>query len=430
MQADAGFVEHIEHAGEPRADLTGEANALAFPARQGAGGAPEAEIVQAYIIEEFQPVIDLFQDAAGDFLRLVGERILDTVEPVPRLADREDRDIGNVESGHLHGQGFRFQPLATTGRAGLGGLELGDLVAHPGAVGFAIAPFQVRDHPLEGLGDLVAAHAVIIDEVDLFLARAMEDDVMDFRGELVPGLFQVEAVMGRERLQGLGLIGRGGARPGRNGAVHQVEVAVGHDKVDIHLGLGAEAIAGRAGAEGIVEREQARLDLGNGEPAFRAGEIGAVGDATRAGFALGQISELGHGDTVCQLQRCLEALRQALFRALAHDHAVDHDVHVVLVFLVERGRGFQVVKLAVHLHPLEAFLEQLGELLAVFPLAAAHDGREQVKPRAVLQAKGAVDHLRDGLALDRQACGGRIGDADARPQKAHIVIDLRHRADG
>ena len=35
-----------------------------------------------------------------------------------------------------------------------------------------------------------------------------------------------------------------------------------------------------------------------------------------------------------------------------------------------------------------------------------------------------------GLRLDRQAGGGRIGDADARPQQAHVVVDLGDRGDG
>ena len=38
MQADRRLVEHVEHAGEARADLRGEANALAFAAGQGSRG--------------------------------------------------------------------------------------------------------------------------------------------------------------------------------------------------------------------------------------------------------------------------------------------------------------------------------------------------------------------------------------------------------
>ena len=37
--------------------------------------------------------------------------------------------------------------------------------------------------------------------------------------------------------------------------------------------LDAEAVADRTGAERVVEREQPRLDLGNGEAGHRAGEL-------------------------------------------------------------------------------------------------------------------------------------------------------------
>ena len=62
-----------------------------------------------------------------------------------------------------------------------------------------------------------------------------------------------------------------------------------------------------------------------------------------------------------------------------------------------------------------SFEKDLGKLLAVLALAPAHGRREQVEARALGQRQHAVDHLRHGLALDRQAGGGRIGHADARP---------------
>ena len=70
MQADRGFVEHVEHAGQARADLRGEADALAFAARQRARGARQRQIVEADIDEEPQPVADLLEDAAGDLVAL------------------------------------------------------------------------------------------------------------------------------------------------------------------------------------------------------------------------------------------------------------------------------------------------------------------------------------------------------------------------
>jgi hypothetical protein len=78
----------------------------------------------------------------------------------------------------------------------------------------------------------------------------------------------------------------------------------------------------------------------------------------------------------------------------------------MLELLVERRRLGDLVEDAVDLDPLKALLLQLGQFLAVFALAPAHDRRQEVKPRAFLQRQHPVDHLRHGLALDRQA-GGR-----------------------
>ncbi|MNQ77095.1 hypothetical protein D3C85_919520 [compost metagenome] len=101
----------------------------------------------------------------------------------------------------------------------------------------------------------------------------------------------------------------------------------------------------------------------------------------------------------------------------------------MLELLVERGGVFDGVEFAVDLQPLEAVALPLGHLLLVLALAAANDGGQQQDALAVGQGGQLVDHLADGLALDRQAGGGRIGDADARPQQAHVVMDFRDRAD-
>ena len=59
VQADAGLVEHVHHAGEARADLRGQADALGFAAAQSFGAAVQAQVVQADIVEELQAQTDL-----------------------------------------------------------------------------------------------------------------------------------------------------------------------------------------------------------------------------------------------------------------------------------------------------------------------------------------------------------------------------------
>ena len=70
MQPDRRLVQHVEHAGQARADLRGEADALALAARERSAGAGEGEVVEADIVQEVQPLADLFQDALGDLVLL------------------------------------------------------------------------------------------------------------------------------------------------------------------------------------------------------------------------------------------------------------------------------------------------------------------------------------------------------------------------
>ncbi len=80
VEADAGLVEHVEHAGEAGADLAGEADALALAAGERARGAVEVEIVEADIVEEAEPLVDLLEDGAGDLVLLRGELLVRGVE--------------------------------------------------------------------------------------------------------------------------------------------------------------------------------------------------------------------------------------------------------------------------------------------------------------------------------------------------------------
>jgi ABC-type nitrate/sulfonate/bicarbonate transport system substrate-binding protein len=66
VQADRRLVEHVEHARQARADLAGQADALALAARQRAEARSRRQVGQADIVEEAQPLVDLLQDARGD----------------------------------------------------------------------------------------------------------------------------------------------------------------------------------------------------------------------------------------------------------------------------------------------------------------------------------------------------------------------------
>jgi hypothetical protein len=99
-------------------------------------------------------------------------------------------------------------------------------------------------------------------------------------------------------------------------------------------------------------------------------------------------------------------------------------------FLSSVGGSSSSWNCAVDLDALEALLAQFQEFLAVFALAVAHDGGEQIGARALRHRHHAVDHVLHLLRLDRQAGGGAVGGADAGEQQPHVVVDFGHRADG
>ena len=83
MQADRRLVEHVQHAGQVRADLRREADALSFAARERCRAAAEREIADADVVKETEPLLDLAQDALGDDRFAIGE--CKAVENLARL---------------------------------------------------------------------------------------------------------------------------------------------------------------------------------------------------------------------------------------------------------------------------------------------------------------------------------------------------------
>ncbi len=87
VQADGWLVQHVEHAGQPGADLRGKPDALAFAARQRAGIAGERQIIETDIVEEAQALADFLEDARGDFVLLARELPRQRREPIVCRAD-------------------------------------------------------------------------------------------------------------------------------------------------------------------------------------------------------------------------------------------------------------------------------------------------------------------------------------------------------
>ena len=177
VQADRGLVQHIEHAGQARADLRGQADALAFAAGQGAGGARQGQVIQADIEQERQPLADLLQHPRGDLVLLRVERLRHGLEPFAGAAHRQLRDLADMLAADLDAQRLRLEAIAVAGFAGNVGEILAEFLARPFALGLAIAAVEIGDDAFERLLGVVGAHAVFIGELDLVLAGAVQDGV-------------------------------------------------------------------------------------------------------------------------------------------------------------------------------------------------------------------------------------------------------------
>ena len=213
-----------------------------------------------------------------------------------------------------------------------------------------------------------------------------------------------------ERLERLAVIGRRSTcAQGAMAPRFRVALSSGTTRAASMQHLVPEAVAGRAGAERVVEREQPRLDLGDGEARDRAGELLREDDALAARRSPSVSS--AHSTMAMPSARSSAVSRNSARRApmSGADHdAVDHHVDVVLELLVERRRVVDLVELAVDLHALEALLLQARRS----PCGTRPCGRARPAPAGRAASSRAapstpVDHLADTvwLSIGRPVAG-------------------------
>ncbi len=94
VQADRGFVEHVHDAGQPRADLRGQPDALRLAAGKRFGRTVERQVVEPDVDQEGQPRGDFLEDLFADLGLLPGQG--QQVEKVAAVDQREAADVGNV----------------------------------------------------------------------------------------------------------------------------------------------------------------------------------------------------------------------------------------------------------------------------------------------------------------------------------------------
>ena len=424
VQADRRLVEDVEHADELRADLRREPQALRLAARERRARAVEVEVADADVVEERQPLADLLDDA----LRRSAARSRSArgrSRNSQRARDRELRELVDVLLADGDREHLGLEPRALADRARPERHVLLDALALRRRVRLAVAALERRDDPLEVDHVRAApAHPVAVLDVDLVAVGAVEEVVLLLLGQLLPRDVGRDLVAVGDRLDHR-LVEPGAAdRPRHERAVVDRERRVGHEQVRVDLLLRAEAGAARARAVRRVEREDARLELGQRDAVLRAGEVLAVRRALRP-------CRRGRSTTSpsASCARGLDRLRQPRAQVLLHHEPVDDDLDRVLELLVERRRLVERVLLAVDLDAREALVAKLLEALPVLALAVAHDRRVDREARALGQREDLLDDRVDRLAGDRPAADGAVRPAHARVEQAQVVVDLGHGAD-
>jgi len=197
-----------------------------------------------------------------------------------------------------------------------------------------------------------------------------------------------------------------------------------HHQPRVEILLHPQAVAGRASALGVVEGEDARLQLAQRIAAMGAGVF--VGEQQAA---VGVVHRHDARHAVGEFQRGFKGFRQADGQIGAHLEAVDHRLDGVLPAQFQLGRIVQFIDLAVDAGADEAPVAQVVQHLRMLALARADHGRQQ-HPAAVRRlAHDLIDHLADGLRLQRHAMFRAARRPDPGIEQPQVVMDFGDGAD-
>ena len=434
VQPDARLVEHVQHARQLGADLGRQADPLRLAARERPRGAVQRQVVQADVQQEVQPLADLLDDGRAD-----GALAALQVEVLEPLAERAEIHLHEVGDGRVALVRPRIADTVAQ-RLGLEAPAVAHLARAEAHERFAPRPLRLRRRVVERVLDVPvdAAVAVLIghlaalvrvDDVELLVARAVQDDRLVGLGQVLEWGVVVEPVDlsdGAELAEDPHVTRRA---EGRERALADRLLGVRDHQVRVDLAAHAEPVARRAGAVRAVEAERVGRGVVVAQPIGQRGQVPREQAITRRQLGLVAAPvDLRDERAAAHAERDLGGLRHARPDALLHDQPVDDDLDVVDLVPVELHPLRDLHDLAVRADALEAGLGRLLEQVAVVALPAADDRREDLHARALRECRDRVDDLVVRLTLHRRARDVRVGVGGAGVEQPHEVVDLRHRA--
>ncbi len=347
-----------------------------------------------------------------------------------RVGETQLGRIRDARSMDEDGQDLRLEPFAVAHRAGHLAQVFRPASALRVGVGLDVLPFDVRNDPLEARGVAhLPAVAVLPPDFDFEVVPA-HDRIADLFAQVAPRGLEREPEVACETVEQLLVVVeeplalRG---PRDDDALGDAQVVVGEQQglVDGHARSQAGAFGARA--EGRVEREGPRFDLG---------ELDGV--AVGAGQLLAErpprlwpreVDEVDLDEPVGEPERRLERVGQPAEDVGTGHESVDDDGDVVLVLLLQRGRIAQLDLFAVDERARVAAGRELFEQVDELALLLRDDRAEDLVAGAGFELHELVGDLLHGLPLDRLTADRAMRDADARPQQPHVVVDLGDGSD-
>ena len=184
--------------------------------------------------------------------------------------------------------------------------------------------------------------------------------------------------------------------------------------------------SGQAPNGALNEKVRGSISVSGDRVAVRAAQLLAEGAERRIPL---QIDEVDHHQAVGEPERGLDRVGEPGQQIVGCDQPVDDDRDVVLDLLLEHGRFGELDQLTVDEGARVAAGRELFEQVDELALLLRDHRREHLVPGAGLELHQLVGDLLHGLALDRLAADRAVRNADARPEQAHVVVDLGDRAD-
>ena len=299
------------------------------------------------------------------------------------------------------------------------------------ALGLAVATLDVGADALE-VGVVGALAAVAVGVPHVHLGRvALEDRLPALGGQVLPRGVQVEAELVTERAEQPGeVVADVRAGPGADHALAEGRLRVGDDQLGVDLHPGAEAVAGRAGAERRVERERARLEVvgldvvvvGAGHP---LGElhllVGVLGGRSTRSKTTSPEARLRAVST--------ESVSRRLEDALAASRSTTTSMVCFFCFSSLGGSASWIVSPSTRAR-LKPWDCRLRNSSTYSPLRPRMDRRQHLEAGALLELRAPGRRSAGGSGARSARRRRAVRAAGARVEQPEVVVDLGDRADG